>query len=192
MSEAFSLVADRMPRRQITPFAIRMAAMLTVIAVLLTGFVVFVVSAQRSADARRATLEANERAEAEAELQAALRGTNPDQAPTVSAGAVSDILNVQAQHAAEDVLAASRLVDGPTIDVASLSAVNHDLLFVDGPSTAPSVVSVYQADAGWAAAVHGADETCFWVAVGAAGTVRYGTGTECTGMAALAADRPRW
>ena len=70
----------------------------------------------------------------------------------------------------------------------------HDqgLLYVDGPSTAPSIVSVYNGSAGWAAAVHGAGDTCFWVAVTPEGLTRYGTGSVCTGMAALAADRPAW
>ena len=47
-------------------------------------------------------------------------------------------------------------------------------------------------DAGWAAAVHGAHATCYWVAVDADGRTRYGTGSACTGMSALAADRPAW
>ena len=70
--------------------------------------------------------------------------------------------------------------------------LDPSLLFVDGPSTGPSVVSVYAGAAGWAAAVGGAHGTCYWVAVALDGRTRYGTGTPCTGMAALAADRGAW
>ena len=73
-----------------------------------------------------------------------------------------------------------------------MSQAERTLLYVDGPSTAPSVVSVYAGTAGWAAAVRGGDHRCYWVALTPEGRTRYGTGTPCTGTAALGADRPAW
>jgi len=101
-----------------------------------------------------------------------------------------------AQEAATTALDAARqvAVNGSIADAApnALTAVAPTVLFIDGPSTGPSVVSVYAGAAGWAAAVHGAHATCYWVAVAAEGGTRYGTGSACTGMSALAADRPAW
>ncbi len=201
MDEAFSLVAAQMPRtRRITPFAVRMTVMATIALVLIVGFAIFVAGQQRAADARRAMVVARENAQQHAEALAAA-----EQAAAVdvsidgshaATGKASALLNAQARDAAATALGiAGRLASTSSYDSArpaELSAVNPELLFVDGPSTAPSVISVYTGAAGWAAAVHGANDNCFWVAVTPAGVTRYGTGSTCTGMAALAADRPSW
>jgi hypothetical protein len=106
------------------------------------------------------------------------------------------MLDHQARDAAAGALeAATGLAAeaGPdAVTTASLSAAQPGVLFVDGPSTAPSVVSVYAGSAGWAAAVHGGGDTCYWVARTPGGRARYGSGTVCTGLAALAADQPSW
>jgi len=112
------------------------------------------------------------------------------------AGAVRGLVNEHAQQAATTALgtarrfAATSSIDGAT--AAAISPLDPSLLFVDGPSTGPSVVSVYAGAAGWAAAVGGAHGICYWVAVALDGRTRYGAGTPCTGMAALAADRSSW
>ena len=197
MDDAFRMVAAQMPRtRRLTPFATRALALVVMIGLLVAAFAMFVVSAQRTADGRRARLEATQRAEAEAEAQAAAAEIGSSDPGTVDAGAVGNMLDAHAQSAATTAVDAARqiLANGSVVDATpnALTAVAPTVLFVDGPSTGPSVVSVYAGAAGWAAAVHGAHATCYWVAIAADGRARYGTGSVCTGMAALAADRPAW
>lgn len=198
MDEAFSLIAARMPRtRQITPFGVRMTAMLTVVVVLIAGFAAFVIDQQHAADRRRATTLATQQVERDAQAQAvAAQGLAVDDGTPTSSGQVAGLLNGQARDAAGQALSvAAEVAAGSSYDAArpaALAANDQSLLYVDGPSTAPSVVSVYNGAAGWAAAVHGANATCFWVAVTPDGLTRYGSGSACTGMAALAADRPSW
>jgi hypothetical protein len=197
MDDAFRMVAARMPRtRRLSPFAMRAMALLTVIGLLLAAFGMFVVSAQRTADARRSQLAATQRAEAEAQAQAAAAQIGAADLGTADPTAVGNMLDAHAQQAATTALDAARQIaaGGSIADAApnALTAVAPTVLFIEGPSTGPSVVSVYAGAAGWAVAVHGSKATCYWVAVAADGRTRYGTGSACTGMAALAADRPAW
>jgi len=57
--------------------------------------------------------------------------------------------------------------------------------FVDGPSTAPTVVSIASTADTWAAAVQGSGGMCHWTRATSAGNVSHGIGTGCTGAAAL-------
>jgi hypothetical protein len=197
MDDAFRMVAARMPRtRRLTPFAFHATVLLVVLGVLLVVFASFVASEQRTADARRTQLEATQRADAEAEARAAAAQVGAADPGTPDAATVRGMVNEHAQEAATTALgtaqrfAATGPIDGAT--ATAISPLEPTLLFVDGPSTGPSVVSVYAGPAGWAAAVGGAHSTCYWVAVALDGRTRYGTGTPCTGMAALAADRGAW
>lgn len=196
MDDAFRMVAARMPRtRHFTPFAARATALLVVIGLLMTSFAIFVMSAQHKADARRAHLTAAQRAEAEDEAQAAAQIETAH--PSAHDGAaVGNMLDARAQTTATAALDAARTVasTGSIVDAVpnALTAIDPTILYVDGPSTGPSVVSIYAGAAGWAAAVHGGKDTCFWIAVTTDGRARYGTGAACTGMAALAADRAAW
>jgi hypothetical protein len=196
MDDAFRMVAARMPRsRRITPFAARATALLVVLGLLVISFAIFVVSAQQRADARRQQLAMTQRAEAEAQARAAAEIEPADPAAPDTA-AVGDMLDARARTAATGALDAARTVasTGSIADASpnALTALDPTVLYVDGPSTGPSVVSVYAGAAGWAAAVHGAKGTCYWIAVAADDRTRYGTGAPCAGMAALAADRPAW
>lgn len=170
--------------------------MLTIVAVLIAGFTTFVIDQQRAADRRRATMLATQEAERDAQAHAVATLGAAGDGMTASPGAVDGLLNRQAREAAGQALTvAAQIAVGSSYDEArpaALAAHDQGLLYVDGPSTAPSIVSVYNGAAGWAAAVHGAGDTCFWVAVIPEGRTRYGTGSVCTGMAALAADRPAW
>jgi hypothetical protein len=183
MDDAFSLVASRMPRsRRLTVFDIRLLVLAGVAVFLIAVFAAFVISQQRAADVRRAQALANEQAAASAHAAASLV------ADTGSPTAVDR----QAQGAADDALRAATQLGPAEATAAGLTDAVSGLLFVDGPSTAPTVVSVYAGSAGWAAAVRGASETCYWVAMTPQGNDRYGTGTSCTGLDALGADQPSW
>jgi hypothetical protein len=64
------------------------------------------------------------------------------------------------------------------------------------PGNEPSVglddVSVSASEMVWAAAVRSRPGACFYVRLGAGSEPRYGSGSVCTGEAALEADQPRW
>jgi Tfp pilus assembly protein PilW len=188
MDDAFRLVAAQMPRtRRLTPFDVRLIALAVAVVLLIAVFSTFLVSRQRVADAERARAIANQRA---AEL-----ATTQD-ASTIGGATPARLLDGQAREAATAAVSAATAIataHGATAaTAAALSGVDHDLVFVDGPSTASSVVSVYAGSAGWAAAVHDGGDGCVWVAFTQPGRERYGTGTACTGVAALAADSPSW
>jgi hypothetical protein len=198
MDEGFSLIAAQMPRTcRISPFGIRLVAMSTVATTLLIAFAMFVSAQQRAADVRRSTMAEQQEAAREAEMRAAAQEATAAPATLEpSPDAVDGLLDTRAREAASAALeTAMQVAASSSIDQAlpaTLSTLNHEVVFVDGPSTAPSIVSVFASAAGWSAAVHGSDHTCYWVALGAGGHARYGTGSRCTGRAALAADRPSW
>ena len=72
-----------------------------------------------------------------------------------------------------------------------LSALERSLIFTDGPSPAPGIVSVAASGGRWAGAVMGTSGTCYWVRLGHTGTT-FGSGELCTGFAALSADDAAW
>ena len=199
MDDAFRMVAARMPRtRRLTPFAARATVLLVVLGMLLVVFASFVASEQRAADcaarAARSHAACRRRGRRPAPSAAQVGAADPG---TPDGAAVRGLLNEHAQTAATTAPrhrpASSRRPPRSTPRPRPRSRRStRASLFVDGPSTGPSVVSVYAGAAGWAAAVGGAHGTCYWVAVAPDGRTRYGTGTPCTGMAALAADRGAW
>jgi hypothetical protein len=202
MSDTFTFVAPVMPRRRMDPFAMKLAAFGLALAVAISGFAMFVNREERAADARRATFEAQQAAQdaararqLDAEAEAGLARQHA--ATSTVPAAVARLLDTQARDAAARALALARGALGRTgdlsgVSVAQLSQWDRALLFVDGPSTAPSIVSVAQSGNTWAAAAMGPSGTCYWVSLDAGGGARYDRGTVCTGQAALAAARAAW
>lgn len=204
MSDTFTFVAPATARRRLEPFTTRLIATALVLAVLVAGFATFVVRAERAADARRATLEAEQAAREQTESERVvswaqatydLHQTTP---ATVPAG-VARLLDEQARDAAERALALAQGALGHTGDLSAAGVTeltqrdeDEGLLFVDGPSTAPTIVSIAGTARSWGAAVMGPSGTCYWISLGAGGDVRYDRGTTCTGQAALAAARTAW
>jgi hypothetical protein len=79
-----------------------------------------------------------------------------------------------------------------TVGPDQLSLLDPTLTYTTGPSTSVTVVSVASSQAAWAAAILGPSGTCYWVKLGAMALPSYGTGTTCTGAAAMAASSPSW
>jgi hypothetical protein len=79
-----------------------------------------------------------------------------------------------------------------TIGPDQLSLLDPTLTYSTAPSTSATVVSVASSQAAWAGAVLGPSGTCYWVKIAAMGVPTYGTGTTCTGAAAMAAADPHW
>ena len=74
---------------------------------------------------------------------------------------------------------------------ARLTSLQPGYIFVDGPSTTPEIVSVAATADTWAAAVQAPRGLCLWARVPGAGGVTHGSGSECTGSAALSPPPPR-
>lgn len=73
-----------------------------------------------------------------------------------------------------------------------LAASVSQLIFVDGPSQAPGVVSVAATRDSWAGAVLGPSGTCYLMRFAHGDGVAYGIGRACTGVEALAARGTSW
>ena len=200
VSDTFTFIAPVMPRRRADPFAVKLAVFGVVLLLLVSAFATFVVAQERSADARHAALEA--RTAAEEQANADRLASIPDAAATGSVaagpvpGGVAKLLDGQARDAAERALALARGALGRgdlgAAGVAQLTDADPTLLFVDGASTAPTIVSVALSGGTWAAAVMGPSGACYGVSLDTQGVVRYGRSRPCTGQAALAAAGKAW
>ena len=77
-------------------------------------------------------------------------------------------------------------------DPAALNAFDPGLGFTSGPSNDPMTIS-YSADAaGFGAAVRSGSGACWWARIDTNSVTTYGSGTPCTGSAAMAASAPSW
>ena len=180
MEDTFGFIAPVMPRRTVHPLALRAAFAAAFAVALFGGLGAFVVSEEHAADERRAALAA-QAAAADADMA-------EEAAAAAATASVDDPIEMAARGAADDALAlALAIPDLSEADPAALAGTASGYTFVDGPSTAPSVVSVAATRDAWAAAVMGAGN-CVWIRLSADGVVTRDRGTECTGAAALHAD----
>jgi hypothetical protein len=190
MDQTFDFRAAPVPfRRRVRPRAIALAV---AAAVVLTGVVSF---ARVVIDSERRSMERVEHAEGATAIVGTISGPDTDDDP----GSVSSAFALDgparagartALEAARDVASgrATFLDAGPR----QLSAIAGRLIFVDGPSPSPGVVSVAATRQAWAAAVMGSSGTCYWVRYSSGDGATYGTDRVCTGAAALSADDPSW
>jgi hypothetical protein len=182
MDDAFEFRAARLPRRRIDPLAIRAATVAALVVAMIGVF------AKVAIDSERRSLEVRAAPEVRVSTIEGAGGT------TVAA---DPALDEQARAAARGALEAARAVlraEG-TLDGAGplqLASMRADLIFVDGPSAVPDVVSVAGSASVWGAAVMSPSGTCFYVRIDDRRRVAYGTGSTCTGQAALDADRSAW
>jgi hypothetical protein len=75
---------------------------------------------------------------------------------------------------------------------AALAEVEPSLTYTDGPSPALPTISVASTPTAVGLAVMSASGTCFYMKDDAAAGTTYGSGTTCTGQAALSAAAPSW
>ncbi len=200
VSDTFTFIAPVMPRRRADPFAVKLLTFGMILLVLISAFAAFVVAQERSADARHAALEASRRAQEQANADRSALIPDAAAADPVAtepvSGGVARLLDGQARDAAGRALALARGALGrgdlAMLGVAQLADADPTLLFVDGASTAPSIVSVAVGGGVWAAAVMGPSGACYGVSIDTRGVVRYDRSRPCTGQAALAAARTTW
>jgi hypothetical protein len=79
-----------------------------------------------------------------------------------------------------------------TTDLATLAAYDPELRFTSGPSQDPGTVSYAVNGGTFGAAVLSESGTCWWAKIGTDSVTTYGSGTPCTGSAALAASAASW
>ncbi len=118
-----------------------------------------------------------------------------DQATTVQQVNTAEDLQAKANaRTAEGAASAAYQSAGgfATVLPQQLSILDPTLTYTLGPSTAVNVVSVAATPAAWGAAVLGPSGTCYWVTLNVITVPHYGTGTTCTGTAALGARRSNW
>jgi hypothetical protein len=192
MDQTFDFRAAPVPlHRRLSPraFALAVAACLV-----LSGLVSF---SRWVIDSERRSMDRVERVERTGSIVGTISGSGDALA---SSGSPADRLTIDAAARADarTALNAARraasgratFLDAGPGHLALLSA--SQLIFVDGPSRAPGVVSVASTPYTWAAAVMGPSGTCYLVRFAPGDGVTYGTGLACTGDAALAARGASW
>jgi hypothetical protein len=173
MDDSFSFRATVPLRRRFDPLKVKAAVFGTMVALGVGLFANWVIGSERESFSRAA------RHVIPTEVQAAQVDGRSGLATTAKADKATGI----ALDAAREAFAEHRsfLDAGP----AQLSVLQPGYTFVDGPSTAPTIVSVASTADTWAAAVRGAGRMCHWIRVTSAGNVSHGTGFACTATAAL-------
>ena len=191
MDRAFSFRAEPLPfRRRLNPRAIAIAVAAFIV---LFGLVSF---SRWVTDSERRSLDGAAQAGATTRVVGTIAGRDDEpRGPNL----VDDRLAIDATARSDARVAldaARRVAAGRStfLDAGpgQLGATASALIFVDGPSRAPGVVSVASTRSAWGAAVMGPSGTCYMVRFSPSGDVRYGTGQICTGGAALAVDDPSW
>lgn len=94
----------------------------------------------------------------------------------------------QAVTAVQELYAEQGSFDG--ITVAALKHFEPAFSYTDSSSTGPKVIAVATSSSGVGLAVLSQSGTCFYLHI--ASSVRYGSGTTCTGSAALTASATSW
>ncbi len=190
MDQTFNFRAAPVPlRRRLNPRAIALAVAAFVA---LSGVVSFT---RLVIDSERRSIERAERADAVTSIVGTISGGDDPAASSSVAG--TQAIDAPARSDAREALDAARraaagrasfLDAGP----GQLSSIARALVFVDGPSPVPGVVSVASTRGAWAAAVMGPSGTCYWLRFSPGDGPSYGTGEPCTGDAALAARGDSW
>ncbi len=119
-----------------------------------------------------------------------------NQAATDEGAAIGRAQDVQAQLTGTNAIQAAQLVyqqagSFDQVTPESLKAAEPTFAYTDGESTDPNTVSVRSTSQGVGLAIRSSSGTCLYAHIAAAG-VTYGSGTTCTGDAALEAAKPSW
>jgi hypothetical protein len=188
MDDTFSFSAPPVPlRRRTDPRAVKLALLGVAV---MTGLVVFsrwVIDSEARSEAKAAAFTVDE---GSVHL---LQGTESAEEPDAS---TLPAIDVPARADARSALAAARKAARGRATLADagpgqLAAIDRSLIFTDGPSPAPGIVSVAIEGHSWSAAVMGTSGACYWLRLTPNG-LAYGTGSLCTGTAAEAADSSHW
>jgi len=191
MDQTFNFRAAPVPlHRRLSPRAVALAVAACLV---LSGFVSF---ARWVIDSERRSMDRVERIERTGSIVGTISGSGDALA---GSGSVTDPLTIDAAARADarTALNAAReaAAGRATFNDAGpghLAQTTDSLIFVDGPSQAPGVVSVASAREAWGAAVMGPSGTCYLLRFAPGDGVTYGTGSACTGDEALTASGASW
>jgi hypothetical protein len=147
-------------------------------------------------DSERRSIERAEHADGQATIIGTMSGSDDaldDAAPAAGRLAIDATARADARAALRmaRVAATGRatlLAAGP----GQLGSTSSALIFVDGASDAPGVVSVASNARTWGAAVMGPSGTCYLLRFSSGDGLAYGTGGTCTGAHALGVASPSW
>jgi hypothetical protein len=188
MDDTFSYRAAPMPiHRRINARGIKLTVLFTVALCSVVAFSRWVVDSERRSEAAAAT----------GGIDQPVVGMLPGiDAVDAEAASSLPVLDAPARADARTALGTAREAMRGRATAAEagpgqLSTIERSLVFTDGPSPAPGIVSVATVGGRWAGAVMGASGTCYWVSAGPSG-VTYGSGESCTGTAALTATETGW
>jgi len=191
MDQTFNFRAAPVPlHRRLSPRAVALAVAACLV---LSGFVSF---SRWVIDSERRSMDRVERIEGTGSIVGTISGSDDALA---GSGSVTDPLTIDAAaradartalNAAREAAAgrATFFDAGP----GHLAQTADSLIFVDGPSQAPGVVSVASVREAWGAAVMGPSGTCYLLRFAPGDGVTYGTGSACTGDEALTARGASW
>jgi hypothetical protein len=176
MGDSFSFRSTVPLRREFDPLAVKAAVFGSLVVLGIGFFSNWVIRSERESFSRAT------RREIPAEVDAA-QVDAPERPAASDADADAEEATAVALAVATEAFDEHRsfLEAGP----AQLGARQRGYTFVDGPSTAPTIVSIASTEKTWAAAVQGSSGICHWVRTTSARGVTYGTGLPCTGAAAL-------
>jgi hypothetical protein len=127
-------------------------------------------------------------------------GTAAGEAGRTAVAQIAHAQDAQAQLALHQVTAAAQVLNaeappGSGFDHAAagaLSAYDPALGATSAASTGPTSVSVAATATSWGAAAMSTSGTCYWIHLDPTGTATYGSGTPCTGQAAMTAASAGW
>ncbi len=191
MDQTFDFRSAPVPlHRHVKPWAIALALAGLVVVSGLAAFSLWVIESERR------SIELASKPADIGSLVGRISGTETElEGPTAESERLAS--DSTARGDARTALAAARRAasgSGTFLDAGpgELSAIGSPMIFVDGPSQAPGVVSVASTRAVWGAAVMGPSGTCYLLRVASGEGVTYGTGESCTGAAALTVTDPSW
>ncbi|HEX7246932.1 MAG TPA: hypothetical protein VF351_02400 [Actinomycetota bacterium] len=191
MDQTFGFRAARVPlHRRVSPRAI---VLVVVGLVIVVGVVAFsrwvIVSERRSLEAASTHADSGTIVGTMSGTDTVFGGATPDQSRlSIDSTARADVRAALA--------AARRAASGPATFLEAgpgqLAATGSPMIFVDGPSQAPGVVSVASTKDAWGAAVMGPSGTCYLLRHEPGQGTTYGAGGVCTGAEALTVTDPSW
>lgn len=178
MDDSFAFRSTAPRRRRVEPRAVKAALVATLIVLVIGAFIGWVVASERASFQRARGRPVGVDVEVgRIDGPVAPSGTDAD-AQESTRIALTAAMAASTEHG-------TFLDAGP----AQLSALQPGFVFVDGPSTTTTVVSVAAQEDRWAAAVLGPSGRCFWILADGDGTVDSGTSSACTGSSVLEGAR---
>ena len=191
MDQTFNFRAAPVPlRRRANPRVIALAVAALIVVSALIWFSTLVVGSERRSMERAA------RSEDSTAMVGTISGADHVLDETANVSGRLAIDSTARADARTALIAARRAAAGSAtfLDAGpgQLGAIGSAMIFVDGPSQAPGVVSVASTRETWGAAVMGPSGTCYLLRFASGEGNTYGAGQVCTGAAALMVNDPGW